>query len=442
MTSQAENTPESPTPETVAMQQGKVKFRDIQIDAATNSYRDSDELSDASVAPLAEDMVAHGPITPWLVHELADGKYMGHDCHRRNAAVEYNIKRRAAGFSLDMEIPVQILPAATSELAIVKRAVASNIQRSALSDIGKIRAAVRLKALGATDIDIGQTLAVSASTVGRFLTLGTNPVWLTYCTDHDINFSTAVRLLQIAEAQERVADLNEAFDEWREDTRMAIDAEDNRRRANDETSLTISQKWLQSYLKAEQVETWIDQLRSGRPLGPPAFRYKVQIRKGDGGRRLEIEAINKDLDALSLEDLGKVAGRIADLNAELRKALLEKYAAQQQVQADGGSEEEERPSQILFREIGLFLDGEQTAEAKEVELAAEAEDHRNASQDQQASGVPEASESTDSEDESMEVAADLVALAQATGHGPPVATTVLVKSTVVKPPAAGTKRNE
>jgi hypothetical protein len=146
---------------------------------------------------------------------------------------------------------------------------------------------------------------------------------------------------------------------------MAIDAEDNRRRANDEPSLTIAQKYLQSYLKAEQVETWIDQLRSGRPLGPPAFRYKAQIRKGDGGRRLEIEALSKDLDGLSLEDLGKVAGRIADLNADLRKALLEKYAAKQQVQADRGPEEEERPSQMLFREIGLFLEGEQTAVGEE-----------------------------------------------------------------------------
>ena len=428
MTSQVEKTPELPAPETVAMQQGKVKFRDIQTDAVTNSYRDSEELTEASVASLAEDMLAHGLITPWLVHELADGKFMGHDCHRRNAAVEYNIRRGAAGFGLDMEIPVQILPAATSELAIVKRAVASNVQRSALSDIGKIKAAVRMKGLGATDVEIGQTLGVSVTTVGRFLTLGTNPVWMNYVSDHDVNFSTAVRLLQIAETQERVPDLNEAFDEWRADTRMAIDAEDNRRRANDESSLTISQKWLQSYLKTEQVDTWIDQLRSGRPLGPPSFKYKAQIRQGDGPRRLEIDGISKDLDGLSLEVLGKIAGRIADLNADLKQALREKHAAEQQGQTEGDTADEERPSQQLWREFGLqgLLDGEQAD--------GEAEELRNARREELARWVEPALDATDdpgSQGEATEAAAGPPAVGKADGN-PPAPTASAVQPPVAK----------
>ena len=367
--------PESPVPESVAMQQGMIKFRDIQIDAAANSYREVEELYDAAIEALAEDMLSHGLITPWLVQAQANGRYMAHDCHRRYHAVAYNIRRGAAGFTLDMLIPVHILPAATSELAVVKRAVASNIQRQGLSDNGKILAAVRLKTLGATDVEIGQTLGVSVTTVGRLLTLGTNRVWLRYVQDHDIPFSTAVRLLQAAEAAGRQADLDEAFDEWRAETREAIDAEDNRRRASDETSLTISQKWLQPYLKAEQVDAWIDQLRSGRPLGPPSFKFKAQIRRGDGPRRLEIEAFNKDLDALSLEALGKIAGRIADLDADLQQALREKHAAAQQGQAASATADEERPSQRLWREFGLqgLLEADAEAEAAEERRAARRE---------------------------------------------------------------------
>ena len=389
--SSQEKTPDSPAPESVAMQQGKVKFRDIQIDAAVNSYRDSEELTDESIAPLAEDMLAHGLITPWLVQALADGKYMAHDCNRRHHATSYNIKRGAAGFTLDMEIPVQILPAATSELAVVKRAVASNIQRQGLSDIGRIRACVRLKGLGATDVEIGQTLGVSVTTVGRFLTLGTNPVWMNYVSDHDIPFSTAVRLMQVAEAENRTMDLNEAFDEWRADTRMAIDAEDNRRRADDEKSLTISQKWLQPYLKGEQVDAWIDQMRSGRPLGPPSFKFKALISQGDGPRRLEIDGISKELDGLSLDALGKIAGRIADLGEDLKQALREKHAAEQQGQAASATADEERPSQRLWKELGLqrLLDGEPDAEVEE------AEERRKARREQLAQWVGPAADEAD-----------------------------------------------
>ncbi len=427
--SSQDNTPDSPRHDPVAMEQRKVKFRDIQIDPAVNSYRDADELTEESIAALAEDMLAHGLISPWLVQELTAGRYMGHDCNRRYTAFAFNVKRGAAGFTLDTEIPVQVLPAGTSELAVVKRAVASNVQRQALSDTGKVRATVRMKALGATNVEIGQVLAVSVTTVGRYITLGTNPVWMSYASNHDISYSTAVRLLQVAEAQQRVKDLTEVFDQWREDTRSAIEAEDNRRRAADETLLTIAQKYLQTYLKSEQVDAWIEQLRSGRPLGPPAFRYRAQIRAGDGPRRLEIERISKDLDALSLEDLGKIAGRIADLNADLRKALLEKHAAQQQVQADRAGEEEERPSQALFREIGLFLDGEETADAKEAAMAAEAVERRDVAVEQLTQDALEASEADGAE-------TDLAALVAA----PPAAVKTVSTALAATPPATGTKR--
>ena len=175
---------------------------------------------------------------------------------------------------------------------------------------------------------------------------------------------------------------------------------------HDETLLTISQKYLQSYLKSEQVDAWIDQLRSGRPLGPPAFRYKAQIRAGDGPRRLEIEGISKDLDALSLEDLGKIAGRIADLNADLRKALLEKHAANSRSRRMALWTRTNVRARSLFREIGLFLEGEETAEAKEAAMAAEAAERRNAADEQLTKDAPEASEADGTEAELAAVVAE------------------------------------
>jgi len=406
------------------------------IDAATNSYRDPDELSDESIAPLAEDILANGITTPVLAQELPDGKCMAHDGTRRLTAIALNIKQGAAGFSPEMLIPVHVLPASVSKAEVVKRAVASNVKRQGLSETGKVRAAVRMKALGMTNVEIGQVLGISATTVARLLILGTNSVWMGYAGNHDVTPSTAVNLLQIAEKAKRVNDLNKAFDEWRTDTRQDIEAEDNRRRANDEASLTVAQKWLQAHLKPEQVAAWADQLRSGDPLGPPTFRYRAMIRTGKGPRRLEIEAIKKDLDSLSLEELGKIAGRIADLNADIRKALLEKHAARQQVTADGDSqqEEQERPSQALYREFNLFLGDEPDADAEEAEESAE---QPAAAQEQLAQ---EASESSGDGESQAELAGAITAL-------PPdvrmVPTTIAVKAPpplAAKIPAGSSKR--
>ncbi|MGA2619868.1 MAG: hypothetical protein ABSF26_19820 [Thermoguttaceae bacterium] len=353
MSSQLENSSVTPGVEPLALELRQVEFRNIVTDAAANSYRDSDELSDEGVEPLAEDMAANGLITPWLALAQPDGKYLAKDCHRRYRAVALNIKRGVRGFTPEMPIPVHVLPKETTELAATRRAVAANVQRQSLSDIGTIRAAVHLKRLGATNAEIGQTLGKSESTITRLVKLGTNSTWMQHVMDHHISFSTAIRLLQVGEETNRLPDLDNAFADWVRDTMVEIDAEDNRRRAADMGSLTMSDKWPQKCLKAAQVDTWIEQLRAGRPLGPPEFRFKALILEDGGPQRLEIDGVSLDLDALPLEDLAKIAGRIADLHDDLERAVREKHAAQQQVREAPADANRVRPSQRLWGELGL-----------------------------------------------------------------------------------------
>ena len=105
-----------------------------------------------------------------------------------------------------------------------------------------------------------------------------------------------LRLLKVASDEKRLDDLQIEFEGWLDDTLCTIRDEDDRRRADDESSLTMSEKWPQRYLNPEQVETWIEQLKAGEPLGSPQFRYTAGVfRKSDGPRLVKIEGLLKNI---------------------------------------------------------------------------------------------------------------------------------------------------
>jgi len=331
----------------------KISFSAIKVDSEANAYRDPEDFSDDALKPLAEDIAQNGLCTPVLVQELPDGAYLLHNGHRRHASIDYNIRKGVVRFSRDMELEAMVIVGNPGELATAARAIAANIQTKSFSALGRVRAGTRLKKLGMPEAEIARCLAISESQLTRDLALGENPKWMQHVRDHDVAATTAATLIKAGKDAERLDDLEKAFDAWLDQTNLAICEEESRRRENDESSLTLSDKWAQKYLSREQVAAWMQALKSGEPLGQAVFRYRALVRREKGRRRLEIDGISKDIEDLSLGELAKVTARIADLDAELRRELREKAEAEKRASQEVESVEGESPGHQFLKELGL-----------------------------------------------------------------------------------------
>jgi ParB-like chromosome segregation protein Spo0J len=312
----------------IKAQMRSVKFSQIQLNAPRNAFREAHELKSEAVEPLADHMAAHGLTTPWLVLELPDDEFLGGDCHRRWHAVKHNIDRGVAGFSADMEIPVHVLPEGTADLEFVHMAIGSNEHRQNLSDIGRIKAAVRLKQLGESNKAIGEALRTSERTVARLLLLGTNPFWMQQVSDHSIGVTKCTSLVAAATEVDRLPDLVAAYEVWLTNAKREIEAEVQRRKANDEPALSLVDQQPQKWLKTAQVTAWLEALKSGGELGEPDFKYRAGLSEGPGARAVEVDSLKMEVDKLSAEHAIKLAGRFGDLSQDLEKIAREKKAAE------------------------------------------------------------------------------------------------------------------
>jgi ParB/RepB/Spo0J family partition protein len=331
----------------------EIMYSAIKVDPETNAYRDPEDFTEEALKPLAEDIACNGLCTPVLVQEQPDGVYLLHNGHRRHASIGQNIRKGIVGFSPDMTLPALVIVGNPGELATAARAISANIQTQSFSALGRVRAGSRLKKLGMPEAEIARCLAISESQLLRDLALGENPKWMEHVREHDVAATTAATLIKAGTDAERLDDLEKAFDAWLDQTYTAIYEEESQRRENDESSLTLSDKWAQKYLSREQIAAWIQALKSGEPLGAAVFRYRALVRREKGHRRLEIDGISKNIEDLSLSELAKVTARIADLDAELRRELREKAEAERRATQESEHVEGESPGQRLLKELGL-----------------------------------------------------------------------------------------
>ena len=331
----------------------KILFSAIKVEPESNAYRDPEDFTEDALKPLAEDIARNGLCTPLLVQELPDDVYLLHNGHRRQAAITQNIRKGVVGFSPDMPLPALVIVGNPGELATAARAISANIQTQSFSALGRVRAGSRLKRLGMPEVEIARCLAISKSQLERDLALGENPTWMQHVADHEVAATTAAILIKAGTDAERLDELQAAFDAWLDQTWEVIYEEETRRREDDESSLTLSDRWPQKYLSREQVAAWMQALKSGGPLEAAVFRYRALVRREKGRRRLEIDGISKDIEDLSLRELAKVTARIADLDAELRRELREKVEAEKRAAQEPERVEGESPGRQLLKEFGL-----------------------------------------------------------------------------------------
>lgn len=358
---------------------GRVALNLLDVDFEGYSFRTDDELSDDGIKILAEDIAVHGMATPILVVGLPNGRFRLLNGHRRYGAVSLNIKLGVDGFSDDMLLPAHIMEGEPSELALVSRAVAANVQQRTLSAEGRQKAVIRLKQLGMPSKEIARCVAVSEPTVERDLALAGSGCMLDHVRDRNITGTHAAELVKAAEAAGRMDDLCDGFANWLEDVQAKIRAEEERRRENDEKPLSPAETWPRRYLTSAQIRAWKVALEKGLPLQAPSFKFRALIKGKKGEERVVIDAVKAKVADLSAKDMAKLLIRCVDL-AEALKPLVEEKAEAEKKLAAVSDSASGRPSKgrETLKALGLDHLIDTSADADEGEDANGDEDPLNA----------------------------------------------------------------
>ena len=315
-------------PEAVTTKLGRIRFDQIDDDPANFAFRDDDELTDAGIKALAEDIAVNDLTTPLLVAKRESDRYLLINGHRRRLAILLNIKQGVIGFTVDMLVPVFVIDIGASRLALVARAVAANVQQRSLSGDGRRKAISALKQLGMPNKEIARCVGASEQTVERELALASSGCMLDHVRNHNITGTYAAILVKAATDAGRMDDLCEAFAEWEEQTRAKIAAEQKRRKDADEDPLSLTETWPSRYFTAEQAATWKTAFEKGLPLTPPSFRFRAQVKEEKGERHIIIDSVKMPVSKIPAKDLAKIYVRFVDFAAEIKPILEEKARAE------------------------------------------------------------------------------------------------------------------
>ena len=308
----------------VATEPQKIQLSEVFVQPEDYDIRAVHESDMEDLKPLAEDIAVNGLITSLLVQDCGKQGYRLLDGHRRYFALKSLVENGVEGFEAAMLVPANVVSSAASQLDTTARAIAANVQRQSLSAEDRMRAAASLAKLGMPQAEIARCMAVSEATVARDLAVAGNDRLMEHIRRHHISATTAATLLKAAMDADRVDDFLEAFEDWLAETQATIEAEVDRRAANDEEPLSEAQRWPQRYSTADLARCWRSALQSGDELGSPTFRFKALVREDRGRTLLEIDPLRRDVAEMSAAELAKVFQRTVDLADALQPLVVDK----------------------------------------------------------------------------------------------------------------------
>ena len=96
-------------PEQVTTKLEYIPLNLIDDDPENFAFRDDDELTDAAINDLAEDIAVNGLTTPLLVAKRANNRYLAINCHRRLRALRLNAKQGVVGFNEKMLVAANVI---------------------------------------------------------------------------------------------------------------------------------------------------------------------------------------------------------------------------------------------------------------------------------------------------------------------------------------------
>ena len=308
--------------EMVAME---VPLSSIMIEAETFSFREDGDLSDVTLASFADNIAVNGLTTP-LLGVKRGTKVLISDGHRRYSAMMLLVRKGTRGWTMDRLIRVVLMPADTSKVEILARAISSNIQKQPFSGLGRALAAAALHHEGMPPAQIAGMFGVNVKTIDRDLSVASVPRAMGLVRDtHAIPFSTLATLVPKAQKFGRLSELFDAIDDFATWARGEFRKKNAELRVSGDAELTGEKIWPQRKLTKARIAAWEKALRKKLPFDQAeTVNFSASVQKEGGVQRIKVSSINMIVAEASLEDVKTVFERVTRFQKALKKALRDR----------------------------------------------------------------------------------------------------------------------
>ena len=324
----------------VEMVATEVPLGSLMIEAETFSFREDGDLSDKSLESLAANIAVNGLTTPPLGVKKGT-KVLVTDGHRRFSAMMLLVRKGTRGWSLDRPVRVVIMPADTSKVEILARAISSNIQKQPFSGLGRALAAAALHHEGMPPAQIAGMFGVNVKTIDRDLSVASVPRAMGLVRDtHAIPFSSLATLVPKAQKAGRLTELFDAIDDFATWARGECRKKNAELRVAGDAELTGEKVWPQRKLTKARIAAWEKALSKETAFDQAeTVNFSASVQREGGVQRIKVSAINMIVAEASLEDIKTVFERTTRFQKALKKALRDR-GNQERLEAPESSDDD------------------------------------------------------------------------------------------------------
>ena len=253
-------------------------------------------------------------------------KVLVSDGHRRYSAMMLLVRKGTRGWTMDRLVRVVLMPADTSKVEILSRAISSNIQKQPFSGLGRALAAAALHHEGMPPAQIAGLFSVNVKTIDRDLSVASVPRAMGLVRDtHAIPFSTLATLVPKAQKAGRLSELFDAIDDFAAWARGEFRKKNAELRATGDAELTGEKLWPQRKLTKARIAAWEKALAKKESFDQAeTVNFSASVQKEGGVQRIKVSALNINVAEASLEDVKVIFKRATRFQRALKKALRDR----------------------------------------------------------------------------------------------------------------------
>jgi ParB-like chromosome segregation protein Spo0J len=309
-----------------------VPLNKFKLDDPQFRLRSDAEFDKPSLQPLMDSLALEGQQVPVEAFLDPQGHYIPIKGLRRLSSMRLQVAENHPGFKADMRVWTVVVKQASPQ-DLILRAVLDNETRKNFTQIERLEVAKKMEDLHVPVQRAAAALGIGVKTYERDRLLLLNPWILDLVKEDCIVASNAVLLLEAAKSVNRNAELKEDLLGWVTETKQKLE-ERGRLHKKEGSKLRPVEALVRKEMTRDLVVEWVKQLRQGERFAQ-AVPWDFGADINPDSDQLEIERIKVNLAKAPLDQLAKVASRLA----RVQKGVMSYLKTRHELEAPEGPQD-------------------------------------------------------------------------------------------------------